>query len=67
MTLLLKLLSQESCAQDEGCVLLPLRLQITCDLQDILTVKPGYLFGEWILCYNHNNVRNYIFINISRM
>ena len=37
--LLLKLLCQESCAQDEGVVLLPLRLQSTCDLQYVLTVK----------------------------
>lgn len=41
--LLLKLLCQESCAQDEGGVLLPLSLQITRDLQHILAVESGYL------------------------
>lgn len=42
--LLLELLCQECCAQDERCVLLALCLQITGDLQNILTVKSGYLF-----------------------
>ncbi len=45
-TLLLKLLCQESSAQDEGRVLLSFCLQVTCDLQHILTVQPGYLFRE---------------------
>lgn len=44
--LLLKLLCQESCAQDECRVLLSLSLQITRDLQNVLTVESGDLFRE---------------------
>lgn len=45
-TLLLELLCQKCCAQDECCVLLSFRLQITGDLKNIFAVKSGYLFGH---------------------
>lgn len=48
--LLLKLLCQKSCAQDEGRVLLPLDLQITCDLQYVLAVESGNLSKEQMYC-----------------
>ena len=43
MVLLLKLLGQKGSAQDEGCVSFALFLQVGCDLQDVLTLKSGYL------------------------
>ena len=42
----LKLLCQKSGAQNEGCILFPLCLQVTSDVQHILTVQPGYLLWD---------------------